>query len=96
MNVYFRGQKIRCSVTFTVNAVATDPTVVTFKYRKPDGTLTTNIYGGVGSSVLKDSVGAYHADISTTLAGEWLLRWEGTGTCEAVEEDSLLISTRFG
>jgi len=96
MNSYFNGQKVRSSVVFTVAAVSTDPTVVTFKVRTPAGVTTTSILGGSGSPVTKDSTGHYHADISTTSVGEWLVRWEGTGTCEAVEEDSFLISTRFG
>lgn len=96
MNEYFKGQKIRCSVAFTVNAVATDPTTITFKYRKPDGTTTTHLYGGVGSIVVKDTTGAYHADVSTTMDGEWLVRWEGTTACEATVEDSFLVTTRFG
>jgi hypothetical protein len=95
MNTYHKGQKVRCSVEFAVSTVLTDPTAVVFIIRQPDETQTTYTYGGVDGVIIKDSTGKYHADISTTQAGDWLMRWEGTGECNAVDEDIFFTETLF-
>lgn len=94
MTTYFKNQKVRCSAAFTVNSVATDPTAVTFKVRTPALVTTTYTYG-VGVVIVKDSTGNYHADVTANEAGEWLVGWTGTGTCEAVDEDSFMAITYF-
>lgn len=94
INIYETGQKVRCAVVFTVSGVATDPTTVTAKIKDPSGNTTTYVYGA-GVDVVKDSTGNYHIDVTTDEAGEWFFRFEGTGTCVAVEESSFRSRSSF-
>ena len=71
------------------SAAATDPTTLTFKYRKPDGVVTTvgpMTLPTVTSPVVKDSTGNFHADVTVDQAGLWAYRFEGTGDVAQGEE----------
>lgn len=94
INLYKKGQKVRCSVEFKVNTTLTDPTAVTGKFKKPSGTVTTYVYLTDGALV-KDGVGLYHFDVTTDEKGEWSFRFEGTGACTAVEEAAFNVTTVF-
>ena len=90
MNSYDVGALVRCSAAFTTLAgVAIDPTVVKFKYRTRDGTATTLTYG-TDAALVKDSVGNYHVDVSVTASGDWLYRFESTGTGQTAGENMFL------
>lgn len=86
MNAYKVGATVRCSGAFT-NAAgdAIDPTTITFRARKPDGTLAVYVYGS-NVELVKDAVGAYHVDLPVTLAGRWAYRFEGTGAAPSADE----------
>jgi uncharacterized protein YfaS (alpha-2-macroglobulin family) len=88
---YDRGDLVRVSVNFQVDGVATDPTAVTLKVRKPDGTVDTFTF--VGGDVVKDSTGNYHHDINTTAgpAGVWSYRFEGIGAAQGAEEAEFIV-----
>lgn len=74
------AQAYRCTYTFRNAAGAVyDPTTVTFKYKKPDGTVTTYTYG-VGASIVKTSTGIYYIVIITDQAGVFNNRWLGVST----------------
>lgn len=90
MNAYHYGTLVRVSVTFQVGGTDTDPTTVTFRHRKPDGTVTAWVYG-TDSQVVKDAVGKYHADLALNQEGVWTYRWEGTGAAEVAGEDALRV-----
>jgi len=94
INLYKKGQKVRCSVEFKVDDVLTDPTTVTFKSKKPTGTITTLVFG-TDTAVVKDAVGQYHVDVTTDEKGEWNFRFEGTGACTAVEEAAFNVTSVF-
>lgn len=94
MNIYKTGQKVRVSVTFTVNDVATDPTAVVCKIKDPGGNVTTFTYG-VDAEVVKDSTGVYHVDVTTDENRIWYYRFEGSGSCTAVEEAGFLARSNF-
>jgi hypothetical protein len=81
---YYAGTGVRVSAAFTdINGAAVDPTTVTLKYQSP-GVATTWTYGGAGS-IVKDSIGNYHAILDTTaLPGVWAYEWQGTGAVLAV------------
>ena len=84
-NTYDVGDLPHVSAVFTTPAgVATDPTAVLLEYKTPSGVTTTLTYG-VGTTIVKDSVGHYHADLSATEAGTWRYRWYSTGTGQAAE-----------
>lgn len=87
MNAYIAGQLVRCSVQWTdVNGNAVDPTGVTFRVRKTDGTLTTLVYPD-DAALVKDAVGEYHVDVDTTgQNGRVSFRFEATGAGQAALE----------
>lgn len=90
-NSYDIGDLVRVSVVFkNVADAATDPTNVSLKYRKPDGTVTTLVYL-TDVALVKDSTGNYHADISATAAGVWTYKFLGTGAVQAVEEGRFFV-----
>ncbi len=94
LNIYKNGQKVRCSVAFTVSGVATDPTTVTCKVKDPSGNVTTYVYG-TDAALVKDSTGNYHVDVTTDENKQWYFRFEGTGACVAVEESSFRVNSVF-
>lgn len=94
VNIYKKGQKVRISVAFTVSEVATDPTTVTAKIKDPSGNISSYVYG-VAGELVKDSTGNYHVDVTTDENAEWHYRFEGTGTCVAVEEGSFRVRSAF-
>ncbi len=86
-NTYDKGDKIRISATFQdANGTDMDPTTITVKHKKPDGTVITWVYG-TDTEVVKDAVGKYHADITLDQSGTWLYRFEGTGSVVAAGEE---------
>jgi hypothetical protein len=78
------GSLVRVSGAFTDAAAAPiDPTVVRFMFKRPDIAVVTTYVYGVDGALVKDSVGNYHVDVSADVKGEWLYRWESTGTGQA-------------
>ena len=94
INVYENGQQVRCTCTFTVNSVNTDPTTVTAKVKDPSGVETSYVYG-VDEEVVKSAAGIYYIDVTTDENGLWYFRFEGTGTCVAVEESAFRVRSVF-
>ncbi len=94
INTYRKGQKVRCVAGFAVSGMPTDPTTVTAKVKKPSGTVTTYVYG-TDAALVKDSTGNYHIDVTSDEKSEWNFRFEGTGTCAAVEEQAFNVTTVF-
>ncbi len=89
MDSYDLGDTRRLSAVFTVSAnspTATDPTTITFSMRKPDGTVTTNVYGDSPAVVIKLSTGSYYVDWLLAQVGRHTYRWVGTGA--AAEADT--------
>ena len=92
MNVYDLGDLAHVTVAFTTSAgVATDPTIVNFKYRLADDTTWTTLVYGTDIALIKDSVGNYHVDINCDAVGVARYRWWSTGTGQAAVEDSFLV-----
>jgi uncharacterized protein YfaS (alpha-2-macroglobulin family) len=86
MNAYQVGNVVRCSGAFTTAAgAAVDPSTVTFRARRPDGTVTVYVYG-TDAELVKDSTGNYHVDLAANAAGRWAYRWEGTGAAPSAAE----------
>ena len=94
INYYKMGQKVRCTVNFKVNNVLTDPTVVTCKVKDPSGNVVPYVYG-TDAELVKDSTGIYHVDVVTDEKKQWNVRFEGTGTCTAVEESAFGVRSVF-
>lgn len=91
MTEYDMGDLVRASTAFTNSGgTATDPSTVTVKYRVGAGVVTTYVYG-TDAEVEKDSTGNYHVDILANISGVYHVRWEGTGTVTAADEDTWII-----
>lgn len=88
INYYRKGQKVRVTCQFKVDGTLTDPTTVTCKVMDPSHHVSTE-------TAVKDSTGVYHVDIVTDEIKEWNVRFEGTGTCVAVEELTFGVDTVF-
>ena len=92
MTIYESGSLVTTSAAYVNEAGApADPTVVTLKYKKDAGSVTTAIYPA--SPVVKDSTGNYHADLdSSGFAGpglqQWFVEWVGTGAVTGIEFDA--------
>jgi hypothetical protein len=92
MNIYDVGDVARIAAAFTTAAgAATDPATVTFKYRSPTGSSASLVYG-VDVSVVKDSTGNYHLDITLNAAGDWAYRVVSTGSGAAASEGKLRVA----
>jgi hypothetical protein len=78
---YVKGQAVRCRGLFTANdstGAGVDPPTVSFRYRKPSGTMTTLVYG-VSNQVIRVAQGAYFVDLNADEAGVWEVRWDSAG-----------------
>lgn len=73
------GDVLRVDATFSVNAVNTDPTTITFKQQPPNEALTTFV-SGTDVEVVNDATGKYHVDVTLNKRGTWKFAWEATGT----------------
>lgn len=90
MNAYDRGDLVRLSASFDVDDVATNPTALTFKLLRPDGT-TQAYVAGTDAQLVHDSTGNYHVDWSAAQEGVHYYRFEGTGAAQAASEQSFVI-----
>jgi hypothetical protein len=86
MRQYDLGDAVRCTAAFrSLSGVLFDPTTVSVSVRKPDGTITTKVYG-TDLEVIKVSVGSYYIDVDGNAPGNWFYRWFSTGTGQAAAE----------
>lgn len=79
-NVFFNSASELATLnnTFTVNGVATDPTVVSIVITSPSGVVST-------VTPSKVSTGVYTYDVTCNEAGEWQAEWLGTGAAVDTE-----------
>ncbi len=86
-NEYDIGDSVRMKATFKSldTGLVADPTVITFKLKVPDGTVSTKVYG-VDGEIVKDSTGVYHWDFTTLAKGKHHWRVTGTGAVIAAGE----------
>jgi hypothetical protein len=92
-NTYDVVDLVRASATFAdADGNAIDPGTVTLKVKAPAGTVTTLVYV-TDVALVRDSQGAYHADINVTAAGSWWFRWEASGTGQSAGESWFNVRT---
>lgn len=81
------GDVVDLRATFTdIAGVPTNPSAVTLRVRKPDGTVLT-------PSPTNPGVGIYSHLLSPDLSGWWTYRFIGTGTNAAAEEARFFVRT---
>lgn len=69
---------------------AADPTTITFKLEKPDGTNITYVYG-TNVELVKIGTGHYSVDFPITQWGTHKYKYIGTGTIQQAEEDRFYV-----
>lgn len=83
-NKVFVGQRILIEIEFRLNGVATDPTIATCSYRSPLGTQAILTYPN--EAFIRRSEGLFEASILVDEPGTWVIRGEGAGIVDAVNE----------
>jgi hypothetical protein len=80
---YIVGQTIRLTATFTGQALPDgspgpliDPTTITLRFEHQ--TQSPAIVYTYPATIVRDSLGIYHQDITILAPGVWIERWEGT------------------
>lgn len=86
-----QGDILTSRMTFRIGEVATDPTTVTVRVRKPDGSIITRTFAEHPAEVVKDAVGTYRYQITADMDGIWAIQWVGEGTAAATEEQTFVI-----
>ncbi len=90
-NAWLIGQTARLSVAITdAAAAAADPATLRLKTKTPAGVIATYTYG-VGGEIVKDAVGAYHADIALSESGRWIWRWETDAPNAGADQGALTV-----
>lgn len=90
-NTHDIGDVVRCTGTFTDgDDVAQDPAAVYFKFKAPDGNVTTYEYG-VDPEVIKSGTGVYYVDVDIDATGVWYYRFYSTGSGQAAGENNFTI-----
>lgn len=79
---YIVGQRPRFDFQIRDQHVLSDPATLSFAFEKPDGTVTTYIYG-TDAELVKDAIGKYHVEVTLDQSGQWLWRQESTGVVTA-------------
>lgn len=84
------GDLVPLRAAFTNAAgAATNPATVTFRVARPNGTVTSYVYG-TDAALVRESPGNYLVEVLADEAGYWQYRFEGTGAV-AQSEDGLFV-----
>ena len=76
---YYINNAVTVSIAFKdKSGNPIDPTTVTLQVKDPTNTINSYTFG-VGSQIVKDSLGNYHSDIDGDIAGNWVYVWDGSG-----------------
>lgn len=89
MNTYQIDTQVQLSAVFT-NASGTpvDPTDVVLYLMPPGQVVEQFTYSG--GQITKTATGNYAYTMETTAPGQWLYKWQGTGTVEVTSPDYVM------
>jgi hypothetical protein len=88
---YDIGDQTRLTASFVDDlGLPKDPDGVTLEIRDSSGAQATYVYG-TDPGIVQDSIGSYHFDLSLTLAGTWVYRWQGTANPQTAAEGQLIV-----
>jgi hypothetical protein len=94
----YKGSRPRISAEFKNNAFAwIDPTTLTLSVKDPNNEETIYTYG-VGTTIVRDDVGQYHADIPLDVNGDWRFRYyakDAAGISLAATETVIHVYSRY-
>lgn len=84
------GSQARTTATFTIpnsdplgDRLLADPTTVTLRVDPPDGPIVIYTYPGGDGTIVRDSLGVYHALINLSKTPRYRFRWDSTGVVTA-------------
>jgi hypothetical protein len=92
-----RGSKPRLKITLTdpVTKAFVDPTGLSLLIKDPQRGETTYTYLS-GATIVRSSLGEYYADIDmSSMNGDWLCRWEASGTGQGAAEVTIRIYSPY-
>lgn len=76
LETYLVGEIARISLGVAdLAGLIADPGGLVLRVKSASGSVTTYTYG-TDAVIVRDSQGAYHADIPLTAPGQWAYRWE--------------------
>ena len=80
---------IRFTSAFTTQnaGAAIDPSSVICYVIDPNG--VKNTY--TGAQIIRDSIGDYHIDLTLTVSGRWIYKWQGTGIATVTSPDIIIV-----
>jgi hypothetical protein len=79
--------ELQCIFTNSLTGVYVDPTNVRVQVLDPTGSQTTQEWP-VGS-VIRDSLGHFHALVTPAISGNWTYKWRGMGAFTATSPDTI-------
>ena len=85
---YIVTTQIRVTATFRTLAGALSDTTAVCTVKRPDATTTT-------PTVVNDSTGVYHADITLDQAGTWYIEWQGSVTVIAAGDTAISVRASY-
>lgn len=95
MATYDKGDLVRLTATFRDSANAlVDPSTVTLKIHKPDGSTIIRTYAG--ATITRSSLGVFYSDLNCDFAGTVYYRWEGAGAAQAAGQSSFFVEDLLG
>jgi hypothetical protein len=90
MDTYLANNDVRMYTTITISPQlgggAIDPVTVTLHLTLPTGAVID-----ISSSIVRDSVGNYHADYVPTLLGVYTYEWVGTAPAVVFDKRQFLV-----
>jgi uncharacterized protein YfaS (alpha-2-macroglobulin family) len=88
MNQYTSNTLIRISVVIqTADGTAIDPGALTFKVKKPDGTIEDK-----SADIVHDSTGHDHVDYLPVDNGTYTYQWVGTGAAQVAKQGKFIVT----
>jgi hypothetical protein len=71
----------------SLTGVYIDPTNVKVNILDPTSSQSTQEWPG--GTVIRDSLGHFHALVTPTISGNWTYKWRGTGAATATSPDTI-------
>lgn len=95
MASYQVGDSVKITGTFKIDNVVQDPTAVYLQIRDPSGNITTLSFAD--AEITQVSTGVYSYNLTLDEAGDWYVKFIGTGNVISSTKDTLIpvVGTSF-
>lgn len=90
MDTYDVGDRVQVRESFAVGSTPTDPTALTARVRRPDGTQVVYAYASA-PALVRESAGNYRLDLTPDQVGTWWVAFEATGTVQDTRESAFAV-----